>query len=238
MRLLSIIIPAYNEEKRLPKTLKLIGAYLKKRRIKNEIIVVDDGSTDATVKAASSVRGIKVRVLKNRVNSGKGFSINHGMLKARGDVLLFTDADLSTPVHFFDDFKKLHAAGIDIVIASRAVKGAVKKVKQPLYRDLMGRFFNVLVKLITGLGLNDTQCGFKSYTKKAAKAIFSRQTIFDFGFDAEVLYIAKIHGFKIKESPVDWYDSPATKVKAVRDSVRMLLGLFRVRWNDMIGKYK
>jgi dolichyl-phosphate beta-glucosyltransferase len=238
MKLLSIIIPAYNEERRLPETLKKIHKYLTKRKFRHEILVVDDGSKDNTIKAASTVKGIKIKIVRNIKNRGKGFSINHGIKTAKGDIILFTDADLSTPIEFFDDFIRLHNTGTDVVIASRAIKGSRKKVKQPFYRDIGGRVFNLFVKIITGLMLNDTQCGFKSFKKKAAKSIFPRQTIFDFGFDAEILFIAKKHNFSIKESPVDWYDSPATKVKVFRDTLKMFFGLLKIRFNDVLGLYK
>jgi len=238
MKFLSIIVPAYNEEKRLPETLKKIHKYLARRKFRFEILVVDDGSTDHTTKSAVSVKGLKVKVIKNRTNRGKGFSINRGIKKAKGDIILFTDADLSTPILFFDNFLKLHNSGIDVVIASRAVKGSRKKIKQPFYRDLGGKIFNLFVKVITGLMLNDTQCGFKSFTKKAAKNIFSRQTIFDFGFDAEILFITRQLGYSVKESPVDWYDSPATKVRVFKDTLKMVSGLLIIRFNQLRGLYR
>ncbi|MCX8094465.1 MAG: glycosyltransferase family 2 protein [Candidatus Goldbacteria bacterium] len=231
----SVIIPAYNEEKRLPETLKKIKNFLKKNKIKNEIIVVDDGSTDNTV---SISKKYKVKVLKNEKNKGKGFSVKRGMLAARGEIVIFTDADLSTPVEFLKHFINEHKSGFDIVIASRALQGSEIKIPQPYLRELSGKIFNVLVRLITWLPIHDTQCGFKSFTRKAAQQIFKRLTIYGFGFDVEALYIARKLGFTISEYPVSWYNSKATKVDFLKDSIRMFFELFKIRLNDIKGLYK
>lgn len=235
MALVSIIIPAYNEEKRLPATILKIKKYVSKNRIPSEIIVVDDGSTDSTAAVAQKQ---KVRLILNGKNRGKGYSIANGIKKARGSVMLFTDADLSTPITFLSGFLKQHKAGADVVVASRDIPGSNVKVPQNALRETGGKIFNLFVRAVTWLPIHDTQCGFKSFTRKAAKTVFSRQTINGFGFDVEILFIAKKHGLKTVEFPVDWYNSPATKVSFLRDSTRMFMELFKVRMNDLRGLYK
>ncbi len=235
MKKISVVIPAYNEEKRLPGTLKKIKNFFKTNKIKNEIIVVDDGSTDNTVSVAKKY---KIKILKNEKNSGKGYSVKRGVFSAKGDIILFTDADLSTPIEFLKHFINEHNSGFDVVIASRALSGSEVKIPQPPLRELSGKIFNIFVRLITWLPIHDTQCGFKSFTQNAAKKIFSRLTIWGFGFDVESLYIAKKSGFKISEYPVTWYNSNATKVDFFKDSTRMFFELFKIRFNDIRGLYK
>jgi len=235
MKKISIIIPAYNEEKRLPETLKKIKQFFLKNKIKNEIIVIDDGSTDNTVSIAKKQ---KVKILKNNANLGKGYSVKRGFLASKGDIILFTDADLSTPIEYLKHFINEHNSGFDVVIASRALEGSIIKVPQPFLRELSGKIFNVFVRLITWLPFSDTQCGFKSFTKEAARKIFNKLTIYGFGFDVEALYIAKKLNFKIIEYPVTWYNSNATKVNFFKDSTRMFFELFKIRLNDLKGHYK
>ncbi len=225
----SIVIPAFNEELRLGSTLAKIKDYLDSRGFEHEVIVVDDGSSDKTAQVAEDFKGLSLRVLKNEKNSGKGYSINRGMLEARGNLILFSDADMSTPIEFFDSFIEHHERGFDIVIASRAIDRSLVRKKQPFLREMMGRVFNLFVRLITGLPIKDTQCGFKSFKRQAVQTIYPKQTIFDFGFDVEILYIAKMRGYKIMEAPVEWYDSPASKVSALKDSFMMFFDLIRIR---------
>jgi len=234
----SIVIPAYNEEKRLDKTLNKINEFLKaNKELKTEIIVVNDGSSDKTADLVKNYKNLQIKLLNNEKNMGKGYCVRRGVLEANNDIILFTDADLSTPIEFLNHFLKHHEMGFDIVIASRVVKGAEKKIRQPIWRDLMGRFFNILVRIILGLKIKDTQCGFKSFKKDVAKIIFSRQTIFDFGFDPEILFIANVKNYKIKEYPVEWYDVKGTKVKAIKDSIKMFLELIKIKSNYKKGLY-
>lgn len=236
---LSIIIPAYNEEERLPRTLERVVAYLGRRGTKFEIIVVDDGSTDGTVETALSLaRRAPIRVLRNDRNRGKGYSVRRGMLEAEGELRLFTDADLSTPI---EELPKLERAvleeGFDIAIASRGLPQSRLPVRQPFWREALGRTFNLYIQLLLLPGIWDTQCGFKLFTARAAEEVFRRVTIEGFGFDFEALYIAKKLGFRIKEVPVTWYHSPKTKVKVLRDGLRMGLEALKVRANDLKGVY-
>lgn len=228
----SIVIPAFNEEQRIGSTLSKIKGYLDSRGFEHEVIVVDDGSSDKTAQVAEEFKGLSLRVLKNEKNSGKGYSINRGMMEARGNLVLFTDADMSTPIEFFDGFIKQHEYGYDIVIASRAIDRSLVRKKQPFHREMMGRVFNLFVRMITGLSIRDTQCGFKSFKRQAVQSVYPKQTIYDFGFDVEILYIAKLQGFKIMEAPVEWYDSPATKVSALKDSFMMFFDLLRIRFTS------
>jgi dolichyl-phosphate beta-glucosyltransferase len=233
----SIVIPAYNEENRISDTLKNIEAFIAVEKLEYEIIVVDDGSTDRTPLVASGFGGLNLRVISNEKNMGKGFSICRGMKEASGDIILFTDADMSTPITFLPEFLKYHKEGCDVVIASRDIRGSNVRVPQNFLREFGGKFFNLLVRSVTGLPIHDTQCGFKSFTRKAAAEIFPRQTIHDFGFDVEILYIAKKHGLRIMETPVEWRNAPGTKVKFLKDSIKMAAELFKIKFNDISGKY-
>ncbi len=234
---ISIIIPAYNEEKRIKKTLQRIISYLNKKKYDYEIIVVDDGSKDNTVKIAESFASKRLRVLRNKGNLGKGGSVKNGMLAARKKYLLFSDADLSTPIEELEKFDRLKNK-YDILIGSRALKDSDIKIKQPIHRILMGKVFNLFVNIIVVSGLKDTQCGFKFFRRDAARKIFRKQIFKGFGFDVEVLFIARKYKYRIKEIPVIWLNSPETKVSAVKDSFKMFADLIRIRINDLMGKYK
>ncbi|WP_227762450.1 dolichyl-phosphate beta-glucosyltransferase [Zhaonella formicivorans] len=230
---LSVIIPAYNEEKRLPGTLERIHQYLQKKGFAYEIIVVDDGSRDKTVWVAEEFKkkDSNLRIVKNPRNMGKGFTVRNGMLNGRGRYLLFTDSDLSTPIEEFDRFLPRFEQGYDIVIGSRALRDSVIKVSQPWYRVFMGKTFNLIVRTMFWTRIKDTQCGFKCFTREAARAVFPRQTVWGFGFDVEVLFIARKLGYKICEFPVEWSDSPDTKVNAIKDSAKMFWELLKIRLN-------
>jgi glycosyltransferase involved in cell wall biosynthesis len=233
-RSLSIIIPAYNEAKRLPASLVKLREYLSASQWDfAEIVVVDDGSTDSTVQVA---RDAGVRVLQNPGNRGKGYSVKHGMLEAKGEWALFTDADLSAPIEEFD--KLLTAlANADVAIGSRALDRRLITVHQSRLREIAGIIFNRFVRVITGLPFEDTQCGFKAFVMPRARIIFEQQRIERFGFDPEILFLAKRHGLRAVEVPVLWAHDPATKVNVYSDSVQMFLDLLIIRWNAILGRY-
>jgi len=235
---LSIVIPAYNEERRLPETLRRVRAYLEARRADAEVIVVDDGSRDGTAALLEARRGEfpGLRLVSNGVNRGKGYSVRHGMLEARGRIVLFTDADLSAPIEEAD---KLLAAMRDheVAIGSRGVDRGLIEVHQSPLRELAGIVFNFLVRAITGLRFVDTQCGFKAFLREPSRIIFEQQRIERFGFDPEILFLAKRHGLRAVEIPVRWAHDPQTKVNMVRDSLRMFGEVLSIRWNWMLGRY-
>ena len=229
---LSIIIPAYNEERRLPKTLDSIGAFLKTSSLRVEIIVVDDGSTDTTPQLVASFQGkySSLRLISNGRNRGKGFSVRHGMLEARGEFALFTDADLSTPIEEADKLlADLREQGYDVAIGSRSVNRNLIQVHQSAVREHAGFAFNYLVRWIMGIGFSDTQCGFKAFRTERARIIFEQQRIERFGFDPEILFLAKRHGLHVAEVPVRWSHDSATKVNVIADGMRMLLDLLLIR---------
>jgi glycosyltransferase involved in cell wall biosynthesis len=235
-RSLSIIIPAFNEEKRLPLTLEAVRLFLAQSRWEfTEIVVVDDGSSDRTVEVAQAAG---VRVLKNPGNRGKGYSVRHGMLEGKGDWLLFTDADLSAPI---EDLEKLWSAaeekGAQVAIGSRAIDRSLVGVHQPLLREAGGRLFNVVMRIVTGLPFHDTQCGFKLFERNAAGEIFRRQLLDGFGFDVEVLYIGRRLKYHAIEVPVRWNDVAGTKV-STWSGITAFLDPLKVRWNGVSGKYR
>jgi dolichyl-phosphate beta-glucosyltransferase len=235
-RSISIIIPAYNEAKRLPGTMKKVLEYLGRSAWDfAEIVVVDDGSRDGTARAA---RAAGARVLENPGNRGKGYTVRHGMLEAKGEWALFTDADLSSPI---EELEKLWSAAgreqAQVAIGSRALDRSLVGVHQPFFRETMGRFFNLVMRAITGLPFKDTQCGFKLFETRAAREIFGRQRLEGFGFDVEVLYIARRLGCRAVEVPVRWDDVEGTKVSLWRGMMAFLDPL-KVRWNGVTGKYR
>ncbi len=234
----SIIIPAYNEERRLPETLERIAAYVHISRRETEILVVDDGSTDRTAAIAESYRDKfpAFQVLSNGMNRGKGYSVRRGMLEARGCTVLFTDADLSAPIEEAD---KLFAAleTYDAAIGSRALDRGLISVHQSRFREFAGIIFNAIVRLCLRLPFVDTQCGFKAFRREPCRIIFEQQRVERFGFDPELLYLARRHGLRAVEIPVRWGHSPATKVSMFRDSLQMFLDVLVIRWNAIAGRY-
>jgi dolichyl-phosphate beta-glucosyltransferase len=235
---ISIIIPSYNEERRLPETLERIAEYVRASGRAVEILVVDDGSTDGTVSVAESFRGKfgALRVLSNGVNRGKGYSVRHAMLEARGRIVLFTDADLSAPIEEAD---KLFAAleTYEIAIGSRALDRRLISIHQSRFREFAGVIFNTIVRLCLRLPFVDTQCGFKAFRREPCHIIFEQQRIERFGFDPELLYLARRHGLRAVEIAVRWGHSPTTKVSMFRDSLQMFLDVFIIRWNAIAGRY-
>jgi glycosyltransferase involved in cell wall biosynthesis len=235
---LSIIIPSYNEESRLPATLDRIAGYLQSYGGTAEVLVVDDGSKDGTAAVAEYFR-IKIptlRVVSNGVNRGKGFSVRHGMQEARGRIALFTDADLSAPI---EEAGKLIEAleNYDVAIGSRAMDRSLISVHESPFREFAGIIFNKIVRVILWLPFVDTQCGFKAFRREKCGIIFEQQRIERFGFDPELLYLARHHGLHTVEIPVRWGHSAATKVSMLRDSVQMFIDIFTIRWNALRGCY-
>ncbi len=240
MASLSVVIPAYNEEARLPPTLDTVVGFLNARPFEfAELIVVDDGSRDGTAALVESFarNHAQVRLLRNPGNRGKGFSIRHGMLEAKADWVLYTDADLSAPIEEFD--KLLTAAqnaGARVAIGSRALDRSLVGVHQSAFRELSGRAFNVVMRVITGLPFRDTQCGFKLFERLAAREIFSRQVLDGFSFDVEDLVIAKSLGLKAIEVPVVWNNVEGTKV-GMLTGVQSFADLAGIRWRALSGRY-
>jgi glycosyltransferase involved in cell wall biosynthesis len=239
---ISIVIPAYNEERRLPATLASLLEYVEARTWAPwEIVIVNDGSKDRTAAVAAQFAAAHagIRVLENPGNRGKGYSVRHGMLEATGDWILFTDSDLSAPIGELD--KLMDAArsqGASVAIGSRALNRGLIEVHESLFRETAGRIFNLIMRVVTGLRFSDTQCGFKLFERGAAQKIFRRQRIERWGFDAELLFIARRLGYKTVEVPVRWSHSVGTKINMVGDSVNMFLDLVRIRGNQLRGLYR
>ncbi|MBM4041721.1 MAG: glycosyltransferase family 2 protein [Planctomycetes bacterium] len=237
----SIVVPAYNESADIEAALEAAEAFLGDSGLPGEVIVVDDGSTDDTAQlvARYAERHPVVRLLRNERNRGKGHSVRRGVLAARGQVVLFSDADESTP---FTEAPKLLDAlrpgGADVAIGSRALPESRLERPQPWLRRLMGWVFRGLVRLIVLRGLRDTQCGFKAFRAEAAREVFRRQTLEGFAFDVEVLFIARKLGYHIAEVPVLWRDSHDSRVHPLRDPVRMFLDLVRIRLRALRGAYR
>lgn len=233
---LSVVIPAFNEAARLPATLVRIKEYLEQTSLSHEILVVDDGSRDDTAACAQAALPGSVRVLSNEKNRGKGFAVRRGMLEARGARRLMSDADLSTPIEELERLMRKMDEGFDVVIASRALPGANVVVRQPFFRENVGRLFNVLVQALLLPGLHDTQCGFKLWGAAAAGEGFSRARLDGFSFDVEVLYLARRSGRRIAEVPVTWRNDAASRVTLMRGCAAFL-DLLRIRWNRLFGRY-
>jgi len=236
---LTIIVPAYNEELRLGPSLESIASYIRQSGRETEVLVVDDGSTDKTAAVAETflARIPLLRVVPNGENRGKGYSVRHGIEEARGEIVLFTDADLSAPIEEAD---KLIAAlaDSDVAIGSRALDRNLIAVHESIFREFAGIVFNKIVRIVLWLPFVDTQCGFKAFRRERSAIIFAQQRIERFGFDPELLYLARHHGLKAVEIPVRWAHSPATKVNMFSDSVQMFLDVFTIRWNALLGRYR
>ena len=241
---LSIVIPAYNEEARLPRALARISEYFSNPRApftldRLEILIVDDGSTDSTPRIAEewSRTMPAARLVSNGENRGKGYSVRHGMLEARGRLALFTDADLSSPIEQIERLLVAIETGDDVAIGSRALDRSLIFGRQSRIREIAGMIFNGFVRIFTGLQFHDTQCGFKIFVRESSRIVFEQQRIEGFGFDPEILFLAKRHGLRTAEIPVRWAHDPATKVHVVRDSILMFGDLVYIRWNWLLGLY-
>jgi len=228
---LSIVIPAYNEEKRLPATLTKVFDFLATQPYTAEVLVAENGSQDATVEIVhqSAARHPQLRLLQES-GRGKGRAVRSGMLAARGAYRYMADADLSTPIEEVNRFLPPQLEEYDVAIASREASGAVR-YGEPTYRHVGGRFINLIIRALALPGLHDTQCGFKCFKAGVAQDLFSKQTLNGFAFDVEVLYIARLRGYRIVEVPVPWYFNAESKVSVVRDSLRMIADIYRIRRN-------
>lgn len=235
----SIIIPAYNESARIGNALTQVLSCIRERGWNAEVIVVNDGSRDTT---AQIVRPFaqddpRVRLLENAGNRGKGFSVRHGILSAVGDIVLFTDADLSAPI---EEAERLFAAirdGADIAIGSRWLDRGRQTIHQPFYRQFFGRCFNAVTRFVMGLPFADTQCGFKAFRQAAAQTVFQLQRIERWGFDPELLFIAIKRGYNIREVAVTWGHDERSRMSYLKDGIKMLEEVLYIRWNALIGTY-
>jgi dolichyl-phosphate beta-glucosyltransferase len=237
---LTVVIPAYNEAARIGLTLQRILAFFDRHAWRGDIIVVLDGGNDGTADQVRRVSGTdsRVAVIDNRANRGKGFSVRRGMLAAGGAYVLFSDADLSTPIEEATRLVAAIDAGADVAIASRALAGSDVQVHQPWWRESMGRIFNWFVQRLALPGIRDTQCGFKCFRRDVARRVFALQRTDRFAFDVEVLSIARSLGYRIAELPVTWIDQPASTVNPVTAPAGMLLDLVRIRMNHWLGRYR
>ena len=235
----SIVIPAFNEEARIGGALEAVLACIRQRGWNAEVVVVDDGSRDKTAEIvqAFAANAPELRMLQNPGNRGKGYSVRNGVLHSLGEVVMFTDADLSAPIEEADGLLAAIAGGADIAIGSRWLERTRQSIRQPLYRQFFGRCFNVVTHAVMGLPYADTQCGFKAFTRAAAQTVFQLQTIERWGFDPEILFIALKRGYRVVEVPVSWAHDERTRISYLRDGTRMLQDIAIVRWNALIGRY-
>jgi glycosyltransferase involved in cell wall biosynthesis len=237
----SIVIPAYNEGARLGATLEKVLGFVRTQgwNAQAEVIVVNDGSRDNTAALVREFaeREPMLRLVENPGNRGKGYSVRNGMLNARGEIVLFSDADLSSPI---EEMPKLLAAlsgGADIAIGSRWLRTELQTRRQSRHRQIFGRVFNLLLRITLGLRFKDTQCGFKAFTRQATQTILPLQRIERWGFDPEILFLARKFGFRVEEVPVVWGHSGDTRIHPVVDGARMFWEMLRIRWYDVTGKY-
>jgi dolichyl-phosphate beta-glucosyltransferase len=234
----SIVVPAFNEADRIGDSVRKIEAFLEGASFNAELIIVDDGSHDETSKIVGSLHFDGLRLIRNQTNSGKGFAIRDGVRAATGNYVLFSDADLSAPI---EEAEKLLAAArnqqVDVVVGSRALDRSFIGIHQSSLREWGGIFFNVMVRLLLGLKIHDTQCGFKLFRRDKIQPVFEKMTIKGFGFDPELLFIASQAQLKILEIPVRWSHSEGSKIRFFRDGTRMFADLVQIRWNHIRGRY-
>jgi dolichyl-phosphate beta-glucosyltransferase len=236
---ISIVIPAYNESARIGKALTEVLRCVHERNWHAEILVVNDGSTDSTAAVVDQFAQLhpQVRLLNNPQNRGKGFSVRHGVLHAVGEIVMFTDADLSAPMEEAERLFQALEEGADIAIGSRWLERNRQTLKQPLYRQLFGRCFNAITRLVMGLPFADTQCGFKAFRRPVAQTIFQLQRIERWGFDPELLFIALKRGYKVKEVPVTWGHDERSRLSYLKDGLKMLEEIAYIRWEAFAGAY-
>ncbi|HUO61215.1 MAG TPA: dolichyl-phosphate beta-glucosyltransferase [Candidatus Acidoferrales bacterium] len=236
----SIIIPAYNESDRIGRTLEQVFAYLEEQQLNAEVIVVDDGSRDNTAEVVNgfAAHHPNLRVLHNPGNRGKGYSVRNGMLNARGDILLFTDADLSSPIEEAPKLFEALANGSEVAFGSRWVETELQTEPQPILRRIAGRLYNILLRVFLGLHYEDTQCGFKAFNRRAAEVVFTRQRIERWGFDPELLFIARKFGLRLTEVPVKWAHDDRSKINPLLDGIKMFGEMLSIRWWSLTGRYR
>jgi dolichyl-phosphate beta-glucosyltransferase len=234
--LLSVVIPAYNEANRIVPTIGAMAAYCSSLGFPWELIIADDGSKDNTVELIRGLGLVNLRLLVAERNGGKGRAVQRGMLAARGEYILFADADNSTPIEELEDLLQKMTEGYDVVIGSRAAEGA-QEANRSLLRRMMSGGLRGLVRGFMGLGFSDTQCGFKLFRRRVARSLCQRQTIMGFSFDLELLYLAVRFGYQVAEEPVTWVDAPGSKVETTKEIQRFLRDLMKIRLNDLRGFY-
>lgn len=235
----SIVIPAYNESQRIVPTLNRVLSYIAEEGWSAEVIVVNDGSRDDTAKVVRRYVETNpiLRLVENPGNCGKGYSVRNGMLNARGDILLFSDADLSSPIEEAPKLFRAITQGADVAIGSRWLQADLQTERQPWHRQLFGRVFNLILRIVLGLKFKDTQCGFKAFNRRAAETIFPLQRIERWGFDPELVFLAQKHGFRVVEVPVRWAHDEKSTISPVRDGTRMFIEVLKIRWNALTGAY-
>jgi dolichyl-phosphate beta-glucosyltransferase len=237
---LSIVIPAYNESERLEPSLDRVLAFVGRQRRDIEVIVVNDGSSDRTadiVRTYAQRSGGIVRLLENPGNRGKGYSVRNGTLHAGGVIILFTDADLSSPIEEATKLIDAIEQGADVAIGSRWARSELQTQRQSLARQVLGRVFNLMLRILLRLDFKDTQCGFKAFRRAAARSLFPLQRIEGWGFDPEILFLAQKLGFKVAEVPVLWGHDDRTRINPLVDGARMVSEMLLIRWNSLTGKY-
>ncbi len=235
----SFILPAYNESERLTTSIPKVLDYIHARELHAELIVVNDGSTDGTAEVVRrfATANPMIVLLENPGNRGKGYSVRNGMLHSKGEVALFTDADLSSPITEADKLFAALADGADVAIGSRWLQRELQTERQPFYRQLYGRLFNLGLRIVLGLDYRDTQCGFKAFTRRAIEIVFTRQRVERWGFDPELLFLAKKFNLRTVEVPVEWAHDHRSKINPLRDGLKMGLEVLDIRWNSLMGRY-